>query len=232
MASQFVCLAQAFRHYALNEGSETLLWISAGAALALSLAAVENWRRRISTVRGRLRVLGKLLLLYTLSAAVIVAGAWSWDQHRRRQYEASLHSPPKTLYCRVTPSFELRASLKASDFTVQTDVSAIPASVRSAFVKTAHEGQVGMAQPGARWQATDMIAERGLPRFRLSSVALSKSLCILFYEEGGFGWSFHTDVLQTTPAGAEIIWSAYSSKIIDGPSELIDLINGGNLAVE
>jgi hypothetical protein len=229
MVSQLVYVGEAFRYYILSEGSEAPVWISAVAALVLSVAAVERWRRRVLTVRARLRIIGRVLGMYALSLAVIVAGVAGWDRYDRKRYEAYLNSPPKTLFCRVPPSPELRAELaEVGSFSVRTTVSAIPVSVRSALANTAHEGQLRMAEPGARWRATD-TDPFDLPTYRLGRVALSKSLCVLFYEAGGFfgGGSYHTDVFRLAPEDAKLIWSAYSFKIIDGPADLLALINGG-----
>jgi len=89
-----------------------------------------------------------------------------------------------------------------------------------------------MAEPGADWNVTDVMVKPGLPFYRLGKVALSKSLCILFYEEGGFGWSYRVDVFQVAPDAANLVWRAYSFQTIDGPTDLLTTIDSGKLVSE
>ena len=217
----------------MSEGSAALTWISARIGLFLTVIALDVWRRRMTTIRQRLGLAGKILLFCVLTFSIVVVGFVKWERYLRQRYEALRDSPPKSLYVRVPPSAELRALLsQPENFQVQATVSAIPVPVRAAFARVAHEESFAMAEPGADWQETDVILKPGLPFYRLGKVALSKSLCILFYEQGGIGWMYHTDVFQITPDGATLVWRAYSPKTITDPSDLLTVIESGRLVAE
>lgn len=87
---------------------------------------------------------------------------------------------------------ELRLSLQQPGvFQMRANVSAIPDAVASAFAKAAREERFAMAEPGASWQANDVLVQPALPWRRLARVALSRSFCLIFYERGGRGHSYH-----------------------------------------
>jgi hypothetical protein len=86
-----------------------------------------------------------------------------------------------------------------------------------------------MAEPGAEWQSTDVIYKPGLPRRRLGKVALSKSFCILFYELGGIGWSYHVAAFRLTQDGAKLVWGGVSFQTIPDPAGLLTAIDKGQI---
>jgi len=140
-----------------------------------------------------------------------------------QQYVSLRDSQPKTLFFRFPPSAEFRALLTESkNFQIRDTVSAIPVPVRASFAKNARQESFAMAEPGADWNVTDVMVKPGLPFYRLGKVALSKSLCILFYEEGGFGWSYRVDVFQVartrpTWCGAHIPSRPSTDRLISLP---------------
>jgi hypothetical protein len=231
IAGQFLALAEAFRYFIMSEGSAALTWISMGVGLFLTAIAVDIWRRRVITLTGRLKLAGKVFFFYALTLSVVAVVFVEWNRYERKRYEAHKNSPLTTLSADVSPSAELRAFLaQPENFSIQSTISAIPASVRVAFAKRAHQETFAMAEPGADWNESDDI-KPGLSFCRLGKVALSKSLCILFYEQGGFGWSSHADVFEITPDGATLIWRAYAFQTITGPSDLLAAIDSGRLEV-
>jgi hypothetical protein len=82
-----------------------------------------------------------------------------------------------------------------------------------------------MAEPSAEWQATDVIGKPGLPRRRLRKVALSESFCILFYELGGRGHSYHVAVFRLSPDGATLVWRAVLDRAVTDPAALLMAID-------
>ena len=86
-----------------------------------------------------------------------------------------------------------------------------------------------MAEPGAEWQSTDVVRKPGLPRRRLETVALSPSLCILFYELGGRGHSHHVVVFRFSMDDAKLVWRAVRDRAITDPAALLMGIERGTV---
>jgi hypothetical protein len=125
---------------------------------------------------------------------------------------------------------QVRAALKEpSGFQIRATVSNIPVVVRASFAKAVGEEPFGMAEPGAAWQATDVVRTPNLPRRRLGKVALSQSFCILFYELGGRGHSEHVVVFRLSPVGATLVWRAVLDQGITEPSALLRAIDLGKV---
>jgi len=234
MAGQFAGIIAAYHQYIMMDaGSAAFIWVPTAIGLLLTVLALAIWCRRITTMRGRLKLAGKLLLFYGLTCGIAAAGFLTWQRHLWQQYVSLRDSQPKTLFFRFPPSAEFRALLTESkNFQIRDTVSAIPVPVRASFAKNARQESFAMAEPGADWNVTDVMVKPGLPFYRLGKVALSKSLCILFYEEGGFGWSYRVDVFQVAPDAANLVWRAYSFQTIDGPTDLLTTIDSGKLVSE
>lgn len=233
IAGQFLGLSAAFRYFIMSEGSRAFTGISIGIGLSATVVALAVWSRHISGFRGGLKVAGKFLRFYAMTFSVVAVGFVAWARYSRWRYETIRDSPPKILHIDVLPAAELRALLaRPESFQVQATVSAIPAPVRAAFARDAGQESFAMAEPGADWQETDVILKPGLPFYRLGKVAFAGALCILFYERGGIGWSYHTDIFKITPIGATLVWNAYSFQTITGPSDLLTALDSGKLVVE
>ena len=115
----------------------------------------------------------------------------------------------------------INAFAHPDNFRVHRSVADIPSSVRSAFAKAANEVDFLMADPNARWEATDVIRDPELPRRRLASVAISAELCVLFYEHGGIGKNDNVAAFRISDNHAEPIWHAYVPHDIANPTELM-----------
>lgn len=109
-------------------------------------------------------------------------------------------------------------------YRIFTAVSAIPMSVRTSFARAVGDQVFTMAEPGAKWQATDVVLEQGLPRRRLEAVALSDSFCILFYEVGGRGHSYQLSVFRLSKDGAELAWRAIRQSDVTRPAQILPAI--------
>lgn len=123
------------------------------------------------------------------------------------------------------PDYALPGQLKIAlnkpgDFRLFSSVANIPESVQIAFAKVAHEGTFSMADPNGSWEATDMIRDPRLPRRRLSAVAVSADLCLLFYEHGGIGRNDNVAVFRQSHNRAEAVWHAYVSHEVATPAAL------------
>jgi hypothetical protein len=110
----------------------------------------------------------------------------------------------------------LSAIRSATDFQVWHTIPDIPPFVRAAFAKATHQ-EFSMAEPGAKWQSTDVVLEPGLPWRRLRAVAVSTKFCLVFYERGGIAKSNIVAVFRLSFRGAEPVWLAYLDDPVADP---------------
>jgi hypothetical protein len=130
----------------------------------------------------------------------------------------------------MTAPDDVRVSLRdARAFHVRATVSAVPTAVRASFTKADGDEPFAMAEPSAEWQVTDVIRKPGLPRRRLGKVALSETFCILFYELGGRGHSYHAAVFRLSPDGAPLVWRAVLAQAVTDPATLLIAIAEGKV---
>lgn len=117
-------------------------------------------------------------------------------------------------------SDDLKSALHIpSQFVQYHKVADVPQPVRLAFAKAAEEENFFMADPGGKWEATDVIIDARLPRRRLSAVAVGAGLCLLFYEHGGIGRNNNIAVFRLGNGQAEANWHAYV------PDDVVDSIS-------
>ena len=84
-----------------------------------------------------------------------------------------------------------------------------------------------MAEPGAKWQDSDVVVEGGLPWRRLEAVAVSQDYLVIVYEHGGIGHSYHVSVFRVTSDGARLVWHAIRPSKVNSPNSLIEAIRSG-----
>jgi len=138
-----------------------------------------------------------------------------------RVKRAAIQPPPGVLQPHVYPLPEdlLSALRNANGFQVQHTIANIPPLVRAAFAKATHQ-EFSMAEPGDKWQSTDVIIEPRLPWRRLTAVAVSTEFCIVFYESGGIGKSNHVAIFRLSSRAAEPVWHAYLDDSVADPASL------------
>jgi len=129
---------------------------------------------------------------------------------------------------------DVRAALKeAGAFQARGAVGAIPVAVRAAFAKAAGGESFEMAEPGAPWQVSCVIAtppgKTPLPARRLVKVFLSKSFCILFYERGGVARTNHVAIFRLTQGDATLAWRAYVPQSAGDPAGLLTAVEKGQI---
>jgi len=108
---------------------------------------------------------------------------------------------------------ELRAAIeKARSFKMSARTAAIPEAVRQAFAHVTQDERFSMAEPGARWQATDYVVDESLPRRRLQAVATKNEYVLIFYEQGGRGHSYHVSAFRLEDNAAQLVWRAVRPK--------------------
>jgi len=80
----------------------------------------------------------------------------------------------------------LRAHLRSERFTPVTKVAALPAGLRDELNNLFGGKTLELADPGAPFQATDVMVTPRLPPRRLTAAGCSSDHCLIYYERGGF----------------------------------------------
>lgn len=134
----------------------------------------------------------------------------------------------------VTVSPTVRTHVKDERFQVVTSVRGLPLGVREELQTLFGSNTLDIADPGARFQVTDVIVDPKLPMRRLVAAGCSMNRCLVYYERGGIAHSWHVALFDWTPAETRFEWggiapsglasiddvrSAVLSGAIKGPSK-------------
>lgn len=84
-----------------------------------------------------------------------------------------------------------------------------------------------LAEPGQKWNATDVITDPTLPGKRLIWAAVGGAYYVVHYERGGIAHSFHILVAKLTKSNTKpkLIWRAVGQPLKDYATFLIALRN-------
>ena len=102
-------------------------------------------------------------------------------------------APPTTL------STALRAHVKDERFGIVTSVRGLPLGVREAMQTLFGSGLLDIAEPGAEFQATDLMVNPKLPSRRLVIAGCSADHCLVYYERGGIARTWRVTLFHWTP---------------------------------
>lgn len=84
------------------------------------------------------------------------------------------------------------------DFQLVKDMNALPDPVIKAFTENGGS-RLTVANPGKRYQASDLVWDESLPWKRLLFAGLSGNKCFMLYEEGGDVHFYVLALLKVTP---------------------------------
>ena len=119
--------------------------------------------------------------------------------------------------------------LREDAFSGISSVKEIPASVLMKFSEIARDPNLTIANPGEKFQETDVISEEGLPLRRLIFGGISKDYCLIHYEQGGYAPSYNVILFKLSGKSADFLWGGTRFKKIRGLSELRELIKADAL---
>lgn len=98
----------------------------------------------------------------------------------------------------------MRAHVRDERFQIVTAVRGLPLGVREELQRMFGSTAMAIADPGERFQVTDVITEPGLPIRRLSVAGCSQDHCLVYYERGGIAHTWHAVLLHWTPEGTRV----------------------------
>ena len=107
-----------------------------------------------------------------------------------------------------------RAHVKSDRFDMVTSIRGFPLGVRAAlqslFASQSSDIALDIAEPGARFQETDLISNPKLPIRRLVAAGCSIEYCLVYYERGGRDHTWLVALFQWTPAETRFEWGGHA----------------------
>jgi hypothetical protein len=100
----------------------------------------------------------------------------------------------------------LRAYVKDDRFAIVTSIRGLPLGVRDGLQTLFGSGTLDIAEPGAKFQVTDVIVNPTLPTRRLVAAGCSIAYCLVYYERGGIAHTWHVALFHWTPAATRFEW--------------------------
>jgi hypothetical protein len=99
----------------------------------------------------------------------------------------------------------LRTHIQDERFDVVTSIRGLPLGVRDEL-QTLFGGQLDIAEPGARFQSTDVMTTPNLPIRRLAVAGCSVDHCLVYYQRGGIAFTWRVVLFHWTPAVTRFEW--------------------------
>ncbi len=106
----------------------------------------------------------------------------------------------------VELSLELQAHVKDERFGIVTSIRGLPLGVRIGLQALWYSQELDIAEPGAEFQVTDVIADPKLPTRRLVAAGCSTDHCLVYYERGGIAHTWHVAMFHWTPTETRFEW--------------------------
>ena len=101
----------------------------------------------------------------------------------------------------------LRTHLQAEQFALVTSLRGLPLGVRDQLQKMFGVQTLDIAEPGAAFQATDILVTPRLPIRRMVAAGCSNDHhCLVYYERGGIAHTWHAMLFQWTPDETRFEW--------------------------
>jgi hypothetical protein len=114
----------------------------------------------------------------------------------------------------------LRAHVQAERFEIVTSVRGLPLGVRDRLQMLFGSHTLDIADPGAEFQETNVVANPKLPTRRLIAAGCSNDYhCLVYYERGGIDHTWHVALFHWTPAETRFEWGSTAPRglaTIDG----------------
>jgi hypothetical protein len=142
-----------------------------------------------------------------------------------------LSQKQRELYWPIHRSFspEQKAHVLDGNFVIIRTVDRLPIDLKSAFSHLAGMHDFEMADPGERFQITDVVVEPGLPWRRLLFAGLSTGKYFIHYEEGGIGHSYSVAVFTIdSERKVTFLWGGPAFRGADDLKQLRTMVTAGD----
>lgn len=121
-----------------------------------------------------------------------------------------------------TPSFAEVTKLAAQDRKVLQDAGRfheifLTKDLPAGIVALCTDGGDTIAEPGQKWQVTEVIMESSLPIRRLIWAATDDEYYVVHYERGGIAHSFHVMIATITKGNPKpkLVWRGVGERLKD-----------------
>lgn len=121
------------------------------------------------------------------------------------------------------------AHVRSERFQVVTAVRGLPLGVREELQRMFGSTAMAIAEPGAPFQATDVITDPSLPSRRMSVAGCSQDHCLVYYERGGIARVWHAVLFHWTPEGTRLVAGGIAPAGLRSVDELRDAVLSGRL---
>ena len=116
----------------------------------------------------------------------------------------------------------LRDIVKDRRFEIVTSIRGLPLGVRDTLQTMFRSQTLDIAEPGAEFQATDVVVNPKLPIRRLVAAGCTIDYCLVYYERGGIASTWRVALFHWTPEATRLEWGSAAP---GGLSTIDDLRN-------
>jgi hypothetical protein len=106
----------------------------------------------------------------------------------------------------VALSEALRDHVKNERLEIVTSIRGLPLGVREGLQTLFGSQSLDIAEPGAEFQATDVVGNPKRPIRRLVAAGCSTDHCLVYYERGGIAHTWQVALFHWTPAVTRFEW--------------------------
>lgn len=129
----------------------------------------------------------------------------------------------------VTVSPAVQAHVRNERFQMVSAVRGLPLGVREELQRMFGSSAMAIADPGAPFQATDVITDPSLPTRRLSVAGCSQDHCLVYYERGGIAHVWHAVLVHWTPEATRVVAGGMAPAGLRTVDELRNAVLSGTL---
>ena len=116
-------------------------------------------------------------------------------------------------------------------FKVVSTTEGMPANVKQAFSEITREPSFALANPGQKYQVTDVVVDRNLPFRRLVFAGVKADKWFVHYERGGRGHGYYVLVFKVDPHGdAHFVWGGSGPNGAKNLEQLRKMVATGQLS--
>jgi len=124
-----------------------------------------------------------------------------------------------------------KAHILDGPFRTIATTEAMPATVKQAFTEIAGEHSFALANPGEKYQVTDVVSEAELPFRRLVFAGANGDEWFIHYERGGRGHSYSVIVFKIyAPYRLRFLWGGAGFRAAANLQELQKMVAAGHFA--
>jgi hypothetical protein len=100
----------------------------------------------------------------------------------------------------------LRNYVRDGRFGIVTSLRGLPLGVRQELQTLFGSQTLDIAEPGAQYQATNVVVNPKLPIRRLVAAGCTIEYCLVYYERGGSAHTWHVALFHWTPEATRLEW--------------------------